>query len=94
MTLMLTVHATPAERGWECTVEVDQGPAPSRHVVHLLPADLERWGGDGETPEQLVTRAFAFLLAREPAGQILRRFELADIQRYFPEFDREIRPTS
>ena len=36
-------------------------------------------------------RAFEFLLAREPASQILRRFDVADIARYFPEFDREIR---
>jgi hypothetical protein len=48
-------------------------------------------GRSGETPEQLVTRAFEFLLQREPASQILRSFDLADIQRYFPEFDREIR---
>ena len=52
---------------------------------------MQRWGRSGETPELLVTRAFEFLLQREPASQILRSFDLADIQRYFPEFDREIR---
>jgi hypothetical protein len=91
MTAMLTVEATPDARGWECAVEVSEGAASSRHVVLVRAGDLERWGRRGETAEQLVSRAFAFLLAREPASQILRRFEVSDISRYFPEFDREIR---
>jgi len=45
-----------------------------------------------ETVEQLVQRAFAFLLARESPRQILSRFDLSDVQHYyFPEFDDEIR---
>ena len=36
-------------------------------------------------------RTFDFLLAREQASQILKSFELADVARYFPEFDAEIR---
>jgi len=88
---MLTVEATPSGAGWECTVLVGQGGASSRHVVRVQPVDLERWGRPGEGPEQLVTRAFEFLLAREPASQILQRFDVGIIQRYFPEFDREIR---
>jgi hypothetical protein len=91
MTAMVTVEATPEAGGWRCEVEVAEGPAASRHSVRVQALDLERWGRPGETPEQLVTRAFAFLLAREPASGILRSFELADIGRYFPEFDREIR---
>ena len=88
---MVTVEVVPAATGWECTVEVGEGESRSRHVVGVQPADLERWGRPGERPEQLVTRAFEFLLAREPASQILRRFGVADIRRYFPEFDREMR---
>jgi hypothetical protein len=84
---MLTVEAKPAAEGWECAVDA----AGSLHTVRVRPGDLERWGRSGETAERLVTRAFEFLLQREPAGAILRSFELADIQRYFPEFDREIR---
>jgi hypothetical protein len=88
---MLTVDATPRETGWECRVTVGEGAARSEHVVRVRPADLERWGRPGERPEQLVTRAFEFLLAREPASQILGRFDVDVIERYFPEFDREIR---
>lgn len=92
MTSMISVEAVPTRRGWECQVEVSGGGGPSRHSVALDASDLERWGrGPAETPESLVTRAFEFLLAREPATQILKSFELADIQRYFPEFEEEIR---
>ncbi|HEY4026066.1 MAG TPA: hypothetical protein VGO86_06510 [Candidatus Dormibacteraeota bacterium] len=88
---MVMVEAAPDAQGWRCAVEVAEGAESSRHAVRVRTADLERWGRQGETAEQFVSRAFAFLLAREPASQILRSFEVADISRYFPEFDREIR---
>jgi hypothetical protein len=88
---MVSVETTPSDHGWECVVEVAEGQMKTRHAVRVRPADMERWGRADEEPEDLVRRAFTFLLAREPAGSILRSFEVADIQRYFPEFDREIR---
>jgi hypothetical protein len=91
MTHMLTVEATPEAQGWQCTVEVAGAEATSRHVVRVRSRDLERWGRPDETPQQFVARAFEFLLAREPASHILHNFEVTDISRYFPEFDREMR---
>ncbi len=92
MTPMVSVEATPEVEGWRCAVEVAEDGRSSRHTVRVRTPDLERWGRPGETAEQFVTRAFEFLLAREPASQILRSFDVTDISRYFPEFDREIRP--
>jgi len=40
--------------------------------------------------EELVSRSFDFLLAREPNTSILRSFDLAVISRYFPEYERVI----
>jgi hypothetical protein len=91
MTAMVSVAAAPVAEGWECAVEVAAGAGRTSHAVTVRSRDVERWGRPGETPEQLVVRAFEFLLAREPAGSILRRFEVSDISRYFPEFDREMR---
>ena len=91
MTAVLTVQAEPHAGGWECAVQVGAGQSASRHTVRVRAADLERLGRAGEKPEQLVTRAFEFLLAREPASSILGDFELADISRYFPDFERKIR---
>jgi hypothetical protein len=88
---MVSVDATRRGDGWECTVEVEEPRGTTRHTVEVTASDLARWGRSDETAAQLVRRAFDFLLARESPSQILRRFELSDIQRYFPEFDEEIR---
>jgi hypothetical protein len=65
--------------------------AESAHQVvvpsHLL-ADLGL-GPDDET--RLVRASFEFLLEREPASSILRRFDLDVIGRYFPEYLDTIR---
>ena len=41
-------------------------------------------------PESFLDAAFRFLLDREPKEAILRRFDAAIIERYFPEFEREL----
>jgi hypothetical protein len=38
----------------------------------------------------VVRESFRFLLEREPASSILRRFSLGDIARYFPEYPSEL----
>jgi hypothetical protein len=71
-------------------VRVIEGTAESSHRVTLKPEYLNRLAhGKLESPE-LIRRAFEFLLEREPKESILPRFDLQDIQRYFPSFEREI----
>ena len=41
--------------------------------------------------EELLKRSSEFLLEHEPKESILRQFDLSDISRYFPEYEREIR---
>lgn len=41
--------------------------------------------------ERLVRESFVFLLEREPASSILLNFDLAAIERYFPEWREEMR---
>jgi hypothetical protein len=38
----------------------------------------------------LITESFAFLLEREPASAVLSEFNLADTEKYFPEYPEEI----
>ena len=59
------------------------------HRVRISRADRERYGGGDVT--DLVRRSFEFLLAREGNTSILREFDLSTIERYFPEYAREIR---
>jgi hypothetical protein len=40
--------------------------------------------------EELVRKSFEFLLERESNTSILRSFDLSEIARYFPEFERVI----
>jgi hypothetical protein len=87
---MVNVSAVPDTKGWTCAVNVDDGGVQTRHTVRVSSADAERWGG-GRPVEDLVRRSFEFLLEREPAMSILRDFDLAVIQQYFPEFDQHFR---
>jgi hypothetical protein len=85
----ISIESAPTKTGWECDVEIDPGEEHgSRHRVRVLQEDLARWGRGADTPDDLVRRAFDFLLQREQPGEILKSFELSDIQNFFPEFDK------
>lgn len=88
---MVDVKASPEGSGWRCEVTVEHSGSRTEHTVRVSAADMERWGG-GRPAEDLVRRSFDFLLEREPPESILRTFDLAVIQRYFPEFDHHLRP--
>ena len=90
---MIDVRCAPDGGGWLCEVEVDEAGRRTTHTVSMTGADLDRWaGGRGQShAEDLVARSFAFLLQREPASSILRRFRLPEIQTYFAEFDQVMR---
>jgi hypothetical protein len=91
---MVTVHVEPSGDGWKCVVAVDHGGDRTTHTVIVKKADAERWAGGTEPGDvqDLVMRSFEFLLEREPPSSIFKTFDLATIQRYFPEYDRLIRP--
>jgi hypothetical protein len=86
---MVTVRAERVGEAWVCDVRIDHQGEPTKHVVSVKPADLARWasGTKVEDVEDLVARSFDFLLEREPPSAILATFDLAVIQRYFPEYD-------
>ena len=71
-------------------VVVREGRGESRHRVTMTPAMCERLAGSQHAPEACVEAAFRFLLDREPKESILARFDLSVIQRYFPDFEREL----
>ena len=73
--------------GWLADVTIRDG-ATTTHRVRISKTERERYGA-GDVAD-LVRRSFDFLLAREPNTSILREFDLSTIERYFPEFAREI----
>lgn len=87
--LTIDLRVEPRGDGWTAHVRVQDGRLTTEYEVTVLRAELERYGA--RDAGDLVRRSFEFLLEREPAASILRRFAISDISRYFPEFEREIR---
>jgi hypothetical protein len=87
----IEVRCEPDAHGWTCRVEVAEGGTTTSHRVAVAAADLARLDPGAPDPTDLVRRAFAFLLEREPKESILRTFELTIIGRYFPDWERGIR---
>jgi hypothetical protein len=86
----MMVECQQQERGWRCFVTLDEADGAGEHIVTVDRATLDDLA-PGATPEALVTASFEFLLEREPAGSILRTFELPIIARYFADYPDEIR---
>jgi hypothetical protein len=72
-------------------VTVDDRGRRTAHTVNVTSQDLDRYAPAGTTAERLLEASFEFLLEREPASSILSTFALPVIERYFPEYPREIR---
>jgi bifunctional DNA-binding transcriptional regulator/antitoxin component of YhaV-PrlF toxin-antitoxin module len=86
------VHQIRATRSDDGTfsVEVRDGPVTTSHIVTLPPDLREALGWPAGRDSELIESSFEFLLEREPATQILRRFSLDVIGDYFPEYRREM----
>jgi hypothetical protein len=83
----IAVSVRESGDGWLAEVTV-RDPATTTHRVRVSKTERDRYG-TGDVAE-LVRRSFEFLLAREPNSSILREFDLSTIERYFPEYAREI----
>jgi hypothetical protein len=84
----IAVNVRASGEGHVAEVTVS-GRETTTHRVRVSRAERERY--ESEDVADLVTRSFEFLLAREPNTSILRDFDLSTIERYFPEYAREIR---
>jgi hypothetical protein len=79
-----------AEGGDLYRVRVTEADGSSEHHVTVTSADVEGYGAGAEL-DVLIEESFRFLLEREPKESILGRFDLPVIERYFPEYPKEIR---
>ena len=70
---------------------VVQSDVETTHRVSMSQAYYRQLCDMTVTHEFVLIEAFKFLLLREPNTSILSAFDLADINRYFPEFEAEIR---
>ena len=88
----IDVACVETDRTWACAVRVRDRGGATEHEVSVDEIDLPAALDGAETPdvERLVQRTFEFLLERESKDQILRRFELPVVARFFPDYPREI----
>lgn len=61
------------------------------HRVTLSDEFYEELTGGALTPEALIEKSFEFLLKRESNTSILSSFDLREIGRYFPEYQRAMK---
>jgi hypothetical protein len=87
---MIEVTRTGGDDPLEFEVIVREGKGETRHQVSVSRATCTRLSAGRHAPERCLEAAFRFLLDREPKESILRRFDVAVISRYFPEFEREL----
>ncbi|MGH9803957.1 MAG: hypothetical protein ACRD4D_02200 [Candidatus Acidiferrales bacterium] len=73
------------------SVSVSDAAGRSSHRVTVDPAYSQKLLSRKAAPEELIRRSFEFLLEHEPKESILSEFDLAVIQRYFPDYKKEIR---
>lgn len=72
-------------------VTVSDEKGETRHRVQVEKSYAAVLMNGGEDIEELLLRAFEFLLKRESKEMILPEFDLKEIQRYFAEFEEEIK---
>jgi len=72
-------------------VGVVEGKTETSHRVTAKPEYIARLTSEKIDSAEIVRRSFEFLLEHEPKESILSRFDLQEIQRYFPNFETEIK---
>lgn len=88
MAAEISVQSTNEIR-FEVTVREDD--SETRHVITVEPDYARKLTDSHASTEELLRRSFQFLLEHEPKESILRKFNLREIGRYFPEYEGEIR---
>jgi hypothetical protein len=87
---MIQVRRAVESGSFVFEVVVREGNGETHYHVTMSEEMCERLTSGKHTPERCLEAAFQFLLDREPKESILRRFDIAAISRYFPEFEREM----
>lgn len=91
-TNVITIESTTnTATGWEFMVIVSEHDSETEHRVSLENKYYQDLTSGQMTPEDLIKNSFEFLLEREPKEEILKTFDLSLIQKYFTEYESEIK---
>ncbi|MGI0043221.1 MAG: hypothetical protein ACRD47_05880 [Nitrososphaeraceae archaeon] len=83
------------DNNWRYDVEITESDGSGSKTTHQVTMDKDYYMDLTERgriiPEEFVKKSFEFLLDRESKDSILRQFDIAQINDYFPEYEKEIK---
>ena len=71
-------------------VTISEDSSKTGHQVTLSDEYYQRLTGGLRSREDFIKASFEFLLEREERGAILANFDISQIQKYFPEYEKVI----
>lgn len=80
-----------SEDSWTFMVELGHGEGLIEYYVDVDKAYWTRLTNRRVEPAELVAATFKFLLDKESKELILKKFNLADVQGHFPQYENEMR---
>ncbi len=84
------VKKTESTAEWEYAVLVGHESADVGFLVKIDQRHWEELTGGRVSPEHLIKKSFWFLLKKQSKYSIPQSFNLRDIQRRFPEYEKHI----
>jgi len=87
MSAKISVEIAAQDDGGVAHVRIEDGGHTTEHEITVRRDYVDKIAGSKAAVEDLVRASLEFLLDREPPSAILRRFDLAVINRYFPDYE-------
>ncbi|MCC7145584.1 MAG: hypothetical protein IT443_03990 [Phycisphaeraceae bacterium] len=75
------------DRRWRYEVAVHEGAARHDVQITLSWSDYDLWSHGRVPPHRVVWTVVKFLLDRQPAGEMHKKFDCAAVRRLYPELD-------
>lgn len=88
---MRVTEANQREGGWTFLVELGHGEGLAEYWVDVDRDHWTRLTGRRVEPAELVAFTFKFLLDKESKELIMKKFNLADVVKYFPAYELELK---
>lgn len=86
-----------SENSWVYEIEITESDGSGSKTTHQVTMDKNYYMDLTERgriiPEEFIQKSIEFLIDREPKDSILQQFDIAQINDYFPEYEKEIRRT-
>jgi hypothetical protein len=92
--ISVTTSTPVGDNTWRYNVGIIENDGSGSKTNHEVIMNKEYYlaqTGGRIIPEEFVKKSFEFLLEREDKNSILQRFDIQQINDYFPEYEKEIK---